>query len=521
MKRIFTLIIASIIINTASFAQYITPNENTEFCPLTSITFTVNLPRIATGTTPMVYPTTNTPILISGVSNLSHTSSQTTFTFVGQFRDVNINQVFKVEYVSPNGIQTSHDFNFKRVKSLFYGTSCTSIHPNQSVLNAPRCQVSNFSISFNNVQWSTAFESPALCFGSITAYEYLLPNGWSIDSNVSNGSNWIAGDNSVTITSDLSNGVNGAIYIRPVNNCSNGLTNGQSQVVAILINRTAPTLSIPETDVEICSGSKTYTITGLPAGATTSWSISNNYGISSISNQTNTSVQVNKINPGYGNETLTATVSHCSFTYTVTKVINFGVPTATFDIFTYLPLYADCFETDAFYIFRPTLIYNYDVYPPNYQWSYRINGTSTETIVSSTDEDGVFIFPNTGTYDILVRPVNSCGIGSTPSIKTITVQMSPACGGMGFRMTASPNPAINYINVTIDKETADVVKLSKIETISYRLYDINSATIIKQWVFDNTSNKHQLNVNDVKEGHYILVVQKDKYQRTTQIIISR
>ncbi len=90
MKRIFTLIIASIIINTASFAQYITPNENTEFCPLTSITFTVNLPRIATGTTPMVYPTTNTPILISGVSNLSHTSSQTTFTFVGQFRDVNI-----------------------------------------------------------------------------------------------------------------------------------------------------------------------------------------------------------------------------------------------------------------------------------------------------------------------------------------------------------------------------------------------------------------------------------------------
>ncbi len=291
--------------------------------------------------------------------------------------------------------------------------------------------------------------------------------------------------------------------------------------MAIPINRPAPTLSIPETDVEICSGGKTYTITGLPTGATTTWSISNNYGVSSISNQTNTSVQVNKINPGNGNETLTATVSHCSFTYTVTKVLNFGVPTATFDIFTYLPLYADCFETDAFYIFRPTLIYNYDVYPPNYQWSYRINGTTTETIVSSTGEDGVFSFPNTGTYDILVRPVNSCGIGSTPSIKTITVQMSPACGGMGFRMTASPNPATNYINVTIDKETADVVKMSKSEKITYRLYDINSATIIKQWIFDNTSNIHQLNVSDIKRGHYILVAQKGKYQRTKQVLISR
>lgn len=97
------------------------------------------------------------------------------------------------------------------MKSLFYGTSCAPVQPNQSVLNAPRCQVSNFQISFNNVQWSTSFESPALCFGSITAYEYLLPSGWSIGANISNGSSWIVAGNSVTITSDLSNGVNGAV----------------------------------------------------------------------------------------------------------------------------------------------------------------------------------------------------------------------------------------------------------------------------------------------------------------------
>ncbi len=75
MKKIFTLIIASHIISMVSYAQSISPNENTEFCPLTSTTFTVTLPRIATGTTPTVSSWTNTPVLISGVSNLSQTSS--------------------------------------------------------------------------------------------------------------------------------------------------------------------------------------------------------------------------------------------------------------------------------------------------------------------------------------------------------------------------------------------------------------------------------------------------------------
>ncbi len=132
MNKTFTLIIASIIINIACYAQSISPNENTEFCPLTSTTFTVTLPRIATGTTPTVSSWTNTPILISGVNNINHTSTTTTFTFVGQFRDVNINQVFRVDYVPSGGSATFYEFKFKRVKSLFYSSSCTPIQPNTS-----------------------------------------------------------------------------------------------------------------------------------------------------------------------------------------------------------------------------------------------------------------------------------------------------------------------------------------------------------------------------------------------------
>lgn len=522
MKKIYKLFVLSFIISISLSAQNISPNQDAEFCPLTSITFTVTLPRVENGTTPIVNSLTNTPILISGVNNLNHTSSNTTFTFVGQFRDVNISQTFRVSYTPMGGAPATKDFDFKRVKSFFYGTSCTPIQPNVGQIYSPRCEITNTAISFNNVQWSTSFENPALCFGSVTSYEYLLPNGWSIGSNTSNGNNWISDSNSVTVTSDSSNGaINGVVYVRPVNSCATGLRNGQSQVVQIPISRPAPTLSIPETDVEICNSSKNYTISGLPTGATTTWSITNNYGVAGISSATNTSVQVDKINSGNGYETLTATVKHCSFTYPKTKNIQFGLPTATFDIFTYVPLNSECFETDAFYIFRPTLINSYDIYPTNYQWSYRINGTTTETIISSTGEDGAFMFPNTGIYDILVRPVNSCGVGNTPSVKTITVQMSPACGGMSFRLSASPNPTTDYLNVAIDNEFSEHIKLNKVEKISYRLYDVNRATIIKQWIFNNTTNKQQLNVSDIKRGHYILVAQKGKYQRSIGVIISK
>lgn len=304
--------------------------------------------------------------------------------------------------------------------------------------------------------------------------------------------------------------------VRPRNSCGSGLQNGQTPG-QILINRPALPLSIPETQTDICSGSKTYTLTGLPSGATTTWSITNNYGVAGTSNPTNTSVQVNKLFSNNGHETLTATVTHCGFTYPVTKELNFGAPETSFDIFTYYPLYAECYEAQVFYIFRPTLVYNYDVYPPAYQWSWRVNGTTTENIVTSTSEDGVFIFNNPGTYDIIVRPANDCGVGTTTSVKTITVV--DLCYGSRFSITASPNPTGGDLNVTLDKEAPEVKKLNKSEKVYYQLYDLNRANLVKQWTFDNSSNNRQLNVRGVKPGQYMLVVRKGKYQQSTQIII--
>lgn len=172
MNKKLLLILVSFIGTLSTIAQSISPNETTEFCPGVNITFTVTLPRIADNTTPTVISWTNTPIVVSGVSDLTNTTTQTTFTFVGKFQDANQKQVFRVNYATTSNPNAVYDASFKRIKSLFYASYCTPIQLNQSQITAPPCQISNFNISFNNIQWSTAFESPALCFGSITTYEY-------------------------------------------------------------------------------------------------------------------------------------------------------------------------------------------------------------------------------------------------------------------------------------------------------------------------------------------------------------
>ena len=317
MKKYYSILFY-LILNLTANSQTISPLETTEFCPGVDITFTVVVPGVG----PMVTPWTNNPILIQGAYNITTSGGNTTFNFKGRFTDVNISQVFRVKYSNSNG-EVTKDFEFKRIKSLFHG-SCTPILPNPPSITADRCQIQTFSISYLNVQYKTEFQSPALCFGTITNYQYLLPSGWSIGGNVSNGSNWIGGGNSVNITSDLSNGDGSGIRIRPINTaCGSGLVAGQESIIPI--SRPAPTLSITSSKTTICTGCETFTINGMPSGATVQWSLSNadasisgcsTCQIATICRSTSTNTTID----------LTATVSHCSFVYPVTKRISLGTP---------------------------------------------------------------------------------------------------------------------------------------------------------------------------------------------------
>ncbi|SDX11201.1 Por secretion system C-terminal sorting domain-containing protein [Hydrobacter penzbergensis] len=303
-------------------SQSIVPNQTSEVCPGVDIVFTVTIP----GTLPSVSSKALNvnPVLIQGPSNVTTSGGSTTFNFTGRFADFNNKQTFTVNYTDGSGLSASWDATFPKIKSLFFASQASVFYPAPSSITAPRCQSQNFNISFPNIQYGNPYEAPQISYGTVTNYQYLLPTGWSMNGTVSNGSNWINGSNNVTVTSNLSNGDGSGIRIRPVNTaCAPGLATGQEASVAI--SRPAPRLSVTSSPSYICTpgGTASVSISGLPAGANVSWS-SSNAGLPIVGSNTGSTITVQRIGSSNGEATITATVTHCTFTYTVSQAMSFG-----------------------------------------------------------------------------------------------------------------------------------------------------------------------------------------------------
>lgn len=234
------------ILSVSSYAQTVSPSEQNEYCHSQNYTFTVTIP----GTSGTITGDGNAVVL----SNASNTTG--TFTFVGKFNDVNQTQTFTVSYTKTSGGSDSKPFQFKKIKSLFSLASCNNI--SITPLNAPICQTTGISYSFNAVQWSTVGEA---CFGSINTYEYLLPAGWKLNSlPVSNGSTWQQASNSVTFTPDVATG--GNILVRPINGECTPVSIFKGNISSIPISRPNPAFTItPSTLSFVCGTPQTKTFT--------------------------------------------------------------------------------------------------------------------------------------------------------------------------------------------------------------------------------------------------------------------
>lgn len=330
MKIYFAAGIIACMITSSLYSQSIFPADTEEYCPQQDIIFTVRLPVISTGTIPNIVSWTNNPIVVSNINpaTIQYYPDHTICYFTGRFRDLNIKQVFKINYSVSGNPNASFDFEFKRIKSLYYTIGCSGA-ANQPAVTVPRCQIVSIPLSIPPVRWGTSFETPELCFGTITNFEYQLPVGWSLAGQVSTGANWLAGGNNVTVTSDISNGVNGAILVRPRNICGSGLQNNQVPA-QIPISRPAPPLLLTSTAEQICNvGENTsFTVSGLPAGATVNWTISDPT-VASLSSSSGPTVTVTKTAAVNSFLTVNATVTHCVFTYPLSKQIALGTGRTT------------------------------------------------------------------------------------------------------------------------------------------------------------------------------------------------
>jgi hypothetical protein len=316
-------------------------------------------------------------------------------------------------------------------------------------------------------------------------------------------------------------------WLDPAN--TGALTTNTTNINALFANfPNSPTLTISgsPTDSYICSGSSTYTLNGLPANvnATITWSVSNT-SAASIPNPSNgTSVVVTKT--GNAVVTLTATVTPCGQQpITVNKIIMIG---AAVDGNYYISSnYHQPF-------LRPLYTNNSPIWLPANQ-SFGVTAFITSPNVQSASwvrgsNSYPFNWSSTGTT------VNFSGTSAPTAYTTrngiFTITAQTTCGtyvgtytwpvitqGWGFRIQMNPNPATDNLVVSITDESSEVKALPQDKIVAMTLYSLSSTVVVKRWTFKNNQSRFNLNVSDVKNGHYILVVQKGKYQQSEQIFI--
>lgn len=119
----------------------------------------------------------------------------------------------------------------------------------------------------------------------------------------------------------------------------------------------------------------------------------------------------------------------------------------------------------------------------------------------------------------------------TPRTTTFTLTAQSSCGPVNqsfnftlvtsgwYRINTYPNPAIDNLIVSIDEEKEEVKSLSKQEKVTMQLLSAGSGIVVRRWNFSNNQKTFALNIQGLRKGLYMLVVEKGKYKETTQIII--
>jgi len=309
------------------------------------------------------------------------------------------------------------------------------------------------------------------------------------------------------------------LQLEPVNTCNINGVNGNQSSRTISISRPAPTLAINSSDVIICSGSTTHSITGIPSGATVQWSIDNTTD-ASITNTTSSTVTLTRLTTSNSFVNLKATVTHCSFTYTIQKQITLGSLYSTHNIIAHYPtVEGSCFSTNSFHYFSAVFTGGFP--PTRYLWAYRVTGSPLENYVAlNTSTGGYFNFTSLGSYDIIVRTGNKCGFISE-SIRTIEVCETIGGGDYQPTITISPNPAKSKLFVKFEPEKNQNAKYyrDRNEAVYFELVNITNGAVVKKWKELFSKSQFLFNIDEIKRGQYLLIVKIGNERITKQVLI--
>lgn len=450
------------------------------------------------------------PTVVKAPYNATSTNGVITFNFDGRFEDYNNKQTFTLYYKNNANVSTQYDFVFTKIKSLQTYTADARVNPAPSSITANRCQIQTFNITFTNVKYSNPYVAPVQVYGTVTNYEYLLPSGWKLGATTSNGSTWLAGNNNVIVTSDLAGGIGGFVKVRPVNTaCGSGLAIGEAVLIPIF--RPGPTMSVSGPNVLCTTSSGTYSLSGLPSGATVSWGLPNSTYATIPSGSTGSSVVATATGTS-GNVLLTATVTHCTFTYTVTRLLKLGSYTkAEVDLFSYFDS-AACRSGSTYASVDP---WGLGDLITNFQWDWTAQfsyssgqGTSNLTLLTPSNFTG-------GT--IRVKVTSSCGTSPYSSPHLVKWDQSPDCGP-SLMYNVYPNPAADQIQIT-DK-LGSSARTQGQQTLSIEIVDKLGIVKLKSKYIKN-GQPITISTSSLPNDVYTVRIFDGKESQTQSLIIRR
>lgn len=500
------------------YGQTVSPLNTDEYCPLTATNFTFTVAGIYDYASVSVV--TGNPSISS--QSFSYSSGNTLVSATIQFEDWNRTQTIRFSYTL-NGNTYNTDFPFKKIRSLYIGDPLSAITPNISSITATPCTSQNFSISFSNVPYVNVSESPKITFGSISGYQYSLPAGWSLNGGtaVSGTTDYRTGTNTATITSDLSNGDNGVVAIRAINNCSSSLNYGPW--VTIPISRPKPPLTFNITN-PICT-SASFQANSVPSWVTNVlWSVTPSVAFS-ISNQ-NINPTTISVPSGstYGQIQFTISASGCSlsFNYNTHDILQtrdtlFG---GTPSVISSLSLYTGSGSENGVCQFQenyiPCVTIGQSSYPT---WSLVSYSGSPQPSWNGTDQDIYVYFYNSHQNSLVLQldATNTCG---TTSYQFGFVPVTCAMSIMSSKYNISPNPTTGIIRI-IPKETASSggtgksapeLAISKVE-----VYDLGNTRRLST-SFDYVMSA-SVNLRSLPPGTYVVIITNRIGTESQQVIL--
>jgi hypothetical protein len=323
-----------------------------------------------------------------------------------------------------------------------------------------------------------------------TSYEWntssLTNAGWSVVSQSTT---------SLTMTSSSNSG--GTLTWKAKRDC-------KEEVRSFAVTRPAPgSGAFISGDNSICSGSKEYTVTNLPSGASiTGWS--HQY----LSGNCTTCNPITLTPSGSGQSFISATISDNCGTATKSRIVRVGTYSQS-EMALSINGGSNTFCTNQQVQFSCTMLSNSS---SDYQWQvYYPSGYS-----GSYDRNTYFFSTfSAGSGSATVRVQNVCGWPSMPAAYNFNVN---SCGG--FRYRASPNPTKDQLTVETIDETGKLISLQDAgpnqAEFTYQLVN-EKGKIFREGTSRNW--KVETNVKGIPKGIYFLKVTNGTDKDQQQIAI--